>query len=184
MSATIKKKYNHAFDKVKKGTKGYAAPETVKLRILARQNRLKIAPIHTAILKRYMNKPVSSSDGFLDIRLTHNHATSKKPLQSRMGKGKGRPESTSGAIFKGMPIANIHGKAKDQKIHAALSKISYRMGIRFKCKKVNKKTLNNVLKRTKRYQVKAAAERIKKIDECLRLIDQRRDFASKNTQKS
>jgi len=162
MPAPIKRKYHHAFNKSKTGTKGYSSGETVKLRILARQNRLRIAPIHTAIIKRYMNKSAAASDGFLDIRLTHNYATSKKPLQSRMGKGKGRPESTSGAIFKGMPIAHIHGNAKEPKLLAGLSKISYRMGIPFKCKRTNKKQLKNILKRTKAYQVKAAAERIKK----------------------
>jgi hypothetical protein len=61
-----------------------------------------------------------------------------------------------------MPIAHIHGNAKEPKLLAGLSKISYRMGIPFKCKRTNKKQLKNILKRTKAYQVKAAAERIKK----------------------
>lgn len=171
MGAKPIKKYNHAFSKIKKGTKGYSSADTVKFRILARQNSLKIAPTHTAVIKRYMNKAVTSDHGALDIRLTHNFATSKKPLQSRMGKGKGRPESTSGTIFKGMPIANVHIAVKQDKLARALKKVAYRIGIHFKCRKVNKKPFKNVDKIVTKRVVQDA---VRKIDECLHLIDERK----------
>jgi large subunit ribosomal protein L16 len=129
-------KFKHTFNRYPEnstGNKGFSYAKTAKLAFIAKQSHL-FSPKHVEIWRRYLNKTVKESGGALDIRIFPAISCSKKPLQTRMGKGKGRPSHFVDKKYSGMPLAFIHNRIELHKLRQGIARVQKRSPIEIKIK--------------------------------------------------
>jgi large subunit ribosomal protein L16 len=127
--ATKFKHMHHRYHFFKKGNKGF---KYAGLYILKARETHIFTPNLVEIIRRLLNKRVRDSYGELDIRIFPSYPCSKKPLQSRMGKGKGRPSHFITPIYKGAPIVCIHKDLEFHKLRPFIKRLVKRLPIAIK----------------------------------------------------
>jgi len=91
-----------------------------------------MSPQQREVCRRILSKPVKEEYGSLNIRFFPNLSLSKKPLQTRMGKGKGRHDKWVAPMKKGSALLEIYGPVPKKVIKAGYKKIAYRLPVESK----------------------------------------------------
>lgn len=115
--------YKHPYFRYpKKGLKGYKKYNNAMLQIKMQQNGI-ISPKQFEASRRLLSKLRKDTDAILTFK--HIQVTqSKKPLQTRMGKGKGKPFSKwSLPSRKGFPIIGIYNWFDAEKFKTIYTKM-------------------------------------------------------------
>jgi len=91
---------------------------------------------HIEIIRRIFYKPVTDFlGGFILSRIYPYIPITKKPLQTRMGKGKGKVQKYVVPINKGTHLLNIFGTITDIQIKKLYKKIAYKISSQIRLKK-------------------------------------------------
>ena len=132
-SITPKYKYTYLrYNKNNNSIKGsrYSLDQT-KI-IFISKNHFKSSPEQAEVIRRALNKTIKRAEGgVIDLRIFPQYACSKKPLQSRMGKGKGKHSHFITPIHYGTRIIGITPTRKT-KLRPALRKIRYKIPTKLK----------------------------------------------------
>lgn len=143
-------KYKYAFQRYqnkKTTSKGFKYPKDTKVILLAKNN-FKSSPEQVEIIRRILNKSLKkkkSKGRDLNIRVSPKYACSKKPLQSRMGKGKGKPSHFIATSYVGNPIAFMW-HLQHKRLVAPIKKIKHRIRAGLKKIVLNEKPHYTVIK--------------------------------------
>lgn len=120
-----------------KGLKGFGISNTASFIIISLNSGL-LSPQHLEASRRILSKPIREEGGSLKICFFPHIPLSKKPLQTRMGKGKGRPEKWVARIQKGCPLFEITGNNIPLDIIQLLfHRVSHRLPVEIKLIKLN-----------------------------------------------
>jgi len=79
--------------------------------------------------RRCLAKPVKTEDGVLNIRFFPNLSLSKKPLQTRMGKGKGKHDKWVAPIEKGRPLFEISNVVPLKILNHIYTRVAFRLPV-------------------------------------------------------
>lgn len=149
-SNTKFKHMHHRYSFIKKSNKGYR--QTGLYMLKARESHI-FTPNLVEIVRRLLRKTAREEGGQLDIRIFPSYPCSKKPLQSRMGKGKGRPSHFITPIYKNTPLVAIHNRLDNfQNLKPFIKKLTKRLPVAvkqrffFKGQKLSKSAQNLVIK--------------------------------------
>jgi len=143
--SSTKYKYNfHRYPSKKQGNKGSSYVGGL-FELKAKQSYL-FRPELVEIIRRMLNKKVKDSGGSLNIRIFPYYSCSKKPLQSRMGKGKGRPTTFVQPIYRGQTLVSLHTRIELHKLKKNLHRLKMRLPILVKEKKKYCFQLQNMMK--------------------------------------
>lgn len=123
-------KYKYQYNNVvpKKGRKGLKTPQEASIIIKSRSTCL-LTPQQLEASRRILAKPVREEEGKLNIRFFPNLSLSKKPLQTRMGKGKGRPDKWVAGVRKGAPLFSISGYVPADIIKNLYHRVNFRLPV-------------------------------------------------------
>jgi len=123
-------KYKYQFNRLfpAKGHKGLGTPQDALIIIKSRNSCL-LTPQQLEASRRILAKPIREEGGKLNIRFFPNLSLSKKPLQTRMGKGKGRPEKWVASIRKGAPLFSITGRIPLDIVQSLYTRINFRLPV-------------------------------------------------------
>jgi large subunit ribosomal protein L16 len=91
-----------------------------------------MSPQQREICRRILSKPVKEEYGSLNIRFFPHLSMSKKPLQTRMGKGKGKHDKWVAPVKKGSALLEISGPVPKKVIKTGYKRISYRLPVESK----------------------------------------------------
>jgi len=111
-----------------KGRKGLGTPKNASI-VIKSQNTCLLTPQQLEASRRILAKPIREEGGKLNIRFFPNLPLSKKPLQTRMGKGKGRHEKWVARIRKGAPLFCITGHIPVNIVKLLYRKVNFRMPV-------------------------------------------------------
>jgi len=125
---STKYKYQYNSSLPKKGSKCLNPPKDASI-LIKSQNSCLLTPQQLEISRRILAKPVREEDGKLNIRFFPNLSLSKKPLQTRMGKGKGRPEKWVAGVRKGAPLFSISGNVPTDIIKNLYKRVNIRLPV-------------------------------------------------------
>lgn len=123
-----KYKYQYTRRLPQRGTKGLKTPEE-SLIIIKSKNTNLLTPQQLEVSRRILAKPIREAHGKLNIRFFPNLSLSKKPLQVRMGKGKGRPDRWVALIRKGAPLFSISGRILLRKVKNLYPRVNFRLPV-------------------------------------------------------
>lgn len=132
-----KYKYQYNQRLPQKGKKGLKTPQDASI-IIKSKNTCLLTPQQLEASRRILAKPIREAHGKLNIRFFPNLSLSKKPLQVRMGKGKGRPDRWVAPIRKGAPLFSISGRIPVTKILKLYPRVNFRLPVGSKVKEVRK----------------------------------------------
>jgi large subunit ribosomal protein L16 len=123
-------KYKYQYNSIlpKKGLKSLNAPKDASILIKSKSSCL-LTPQQLEVSRRILAKPVREEEGKLNIRFFPNLPLSKKPLQTRMGKGKGRPEKWVAGVRKGAPLFSISGSVPVDIIKSLYRRVNFRLPV-------------------------------------------------------
>jgi len=143
-----KTKYKYTFNRSLKTESGKGFQRASKDSILIKSKNLcLLTPQQREACRRILAKPVRENFGHLNIRFFPNVSLSKKPLQTRMGKGKGRPDRWVAPVKKGTPLLEISGRVKFKEIRKLYARVAYRLPVYSKLVgKVKRKVLIDTIK--------------------------------------
>jgi large subunit ribosomal protein L16 len=116
-----------------KGHKGLSSPQHSNILVRSLESCILTAN-HRETIRRILSKPTRKKGAQLNIRFLPNHTISKKPLGTRMGTGKGRPEKKVACLRKGAPIFVIHGNITGIPFKKLFKRIKFRFPIDLKVK--------------------------------------------------
>jgi len=91
-----------------------------------------LSPRQREVTRRTLAKPIREEYGNLNIRFFPDHSMTKKPLQTRMGKGKGQHHKWVAPINKGRPLVQITGRYKLRIIRRLYRKLTHKLPIDLK----------------------------------------------------
>lgn len=112
-----------------KGQKGLASPSGDGYILVRTLDSCILTPTHRETIRRILSKTTRKRRAQLNIRFFPNYTVSKKPLGTRMGTGKGRPESKVSCLHKGRPLFAIKGKVPLTIVKPLYQKIKFRLPI-------------------------------------------------------
>lgn len=144
-----KTKYKYSFNRTSsnKSTKGLQqTPRTTSLIIKSKENYF-LTPKQLEAARRIFARPIRAKHGFLNIKFFPNLSLSKKPLQTRMGKGKGRPNRWVSPKKAGSPLFEIGGRAPLKLVKRLYKRVAFRLPVFSKMllKRKHKKSIPNKL---------------------------------------
>ena len=113
-----------------KGLKGYKNTENAVL-LKTKENHL-MSPQQREVCRRIISKPVKEEYGSLNIRFFPHLSMSKKPLQTRMGKGKGKHDKWVAPMKRGSALLEITGPVPKKILNKVYKKVAYRMPVNTK----------------------------------------------------
>lgn len=113
-----------------KGLKGYKNTENAVL-LKSKENHL-MSPQQREVCRRIISKPVKEEYGSLNIRFFPHLSMSKKPLQTRMGKGKGKHDKWVAPMKRGSALLEITGPVPKKILNKVYQKVAYRMPVNTK----------------------------------------------------
>ncbi len=88
-----------------------------------------LTPEQREVCRRICSKSVRQAYGSLNIRFFTNLSRSKKPLQTRMGKGKGKPDNWVAPVRKGLPLLEIGGPVRKKITSLIFHRLSHRLPV-------------------------------------------------------
>lgn len=140
-------KFKYKFLKpIKKGTHQISTPTTAKLYFKAKNYNF-LTPQHIEIGRRLLTRNARKDFNKFYIQIFPTIPLSKKPLQTRMGKGKGRPkESWIAPVKPGSVLFSVYGTVQKQKILRASRGIYFRMPVKTKMVYTRKRKYKNICK--------------------------------------
>jgi len=140
-------KFKYKFLKpIKKGTKIINTGSNVNLYFKA-QNYNFLTPQHIEISRRLLTKNTRKDLNKFYIHVFPTIPLSKKPLQTRMGKGKGRPKDSWITLVKpGTMLFSIKGTVQKKKILRAYKGIFSRMPMKTKLLYTRRRKWKNICK--------------------------------------
>lgn len=121
-------KYKHLSLR-KKGKKVLVKKRSAKFVLIAKTKKtIWFTYKHIEIIRRIFYKKVTDEEGgFILSRIYPYDPFSKKPLQTRMGKGKGKNKGFFIAINNGQHLLDIFGLINNKKIKKLVQKVNYRL---------------------------------------------------------
>ena len=127
---TSTKQFKHKFRKTSPHQKGpYPQTQNGTLEIRS-QGKGMLFPRNIESIKRLFRKTIKSKSGQLIIPpQTHKMPLSKKPLQTRMGKGKGKPSGAYTPIYPGQPMIIIKKFYKPKSLRIPMKKLATKLSI-------------------------------------------------------
>jgi len=148
--------YNRTFP-----SKGQRGLGTLDASILIKSKTACIfTPNQLEAARRILSKPIRKQGAKLNIRVLPNLTISKKPLQTRMGKGKGRPDGLICCLSKGAPLFAIHGNVPLTLIKQLYKRVNFRLPVYSKLvlnKKLDAKAqrihFKSTLKKTRKLKI-------------------------------
>ena len=125
-------KYRH-FQFKTKGLRGYLLHKNARLQIMT-QNTTFLNPSQFEAARRILSKLKKNTDANLIFKHVQT-PFSKKPLQTRMGKGKGKPhDKWLLPVRKGMPIIFIYNWFSWQKFKSYFNRVKNKFHTKLKVK--------------------------------------------------
>jgi len=148
-------KFTYPFNRTfpAKGHKGLASPQGASIIIKSLTSCI-FTPANREAARRIFSKPVKKAGAKLNIRFLPSLSISKKPLQTRMGTGKGRPDGHISCLRRGAPLFVIHGHISLTKIKRLYRRVSFRLPGSSKLILNNRVEKNNLIykKNIKKYK--------------------------------
>lgn len=140
-----KTKYKYTFNRTaqNKSTKGLQQTTRHSIIIKSKNNYL-LTPQQLEASRRIFAKPIREKRGYLNICFFPNLSLSKKPLQTRMGKGKGRPDRWVAPIKVGKPLFKIGGRAPLKLIKKLYKRVAFRLPVSSKMLFKRKRKTRNI----------------------------------------
>lgn len=123
------KHMHHRYSFIRKSNKGHR--QTGLYMLKTRESHI-FTPNLVEVIRRLLRKTVYEDGGQLDIRVFPTYPCSKKPLQSRMGKGKGRPSHFVTPIYKNTPLVAIHNELDFSALKPFVKKLIKRLPVSVK----------------------------------------------------
>jgi len=130
LKAPKNSKYKYQFRPLlpKKGRKKLRTPNDALI-VIKSQNSCLLTPQQLEASRRILAKPIREEGGKLNICFFPNLPLSKKPLQTRMGKGKGRHDKWVANIRKGESLFKIKGHIPLDFVKFLYRKVNFRLPV-------------------------------------------------------
>lgn len=110
-----------------KGLKGYKNTKNAVL-IKTKEGHL-MSPQQREVCRRILSKPVKEEYSALNLRFFPHLSMSKKPLQTRMGKGKGKHDKWVAPMKKGSALLEIIGPVPPRILKRLYKRVAYRLPV-------------------------------------------------------
>ena len=127
-----KTKFKHMQHRYSFNRKSNKAHRQTGLYMLKTRETHIFTPNLVEIIRRLLSKTAREKGGQLDIRVFPSYPCSKKPLQSRMGKGKGRPSHFIVPIYKNTPLVSVHNRLNFGRLRPFVKKLIKRLPVSVK----------------------------------------------------